>query len=329
MPLDHFGEAALTEPVELGERRGGRSARRLGRPAVPRGLGRRRDRPWPRASARTGRSSTGLPLALMDGTRSGRRGSRGRLPRGHGRRVRRPRRARGQRWDRVRRDSPRPRDGGAAYGRRGRAPAGSYSGVTAGKPAPPSTAATSGSAPSTRTRGTVIGPIAVSVPGDNIRAVQPAIAAGDSALFVWEDDRGADVDLYGRRISSGLSFGDPAVAVPIVAAAGRPEGRGRGLGRRPLRARLRRHPRSGPLDRPPARRSIAAGRSSLGPGVDTPEGVALFAGQLTAGEPAIAGAAGNQTYVAAVFQAGPAVRGVPARGRVRRACRPPPRRCPR
>ena len=68
--------------------------------------------------------------------------------------------------------------------------------------------------------GSVIGPLEVTAPGDGVAARRPAVAAADTVLFVWQDDRGSDLDLYGRRLSAGVTFTDPAGGVPLITAPG-------------------------------------------------------------------------------------------------------------
>jgi len=56
--------------------------------------------------------------------------------------------------------------------------------------------------------------------GDGLSHHRPAVAGGDPALIVWEDDRGGDVDLYGARLGGSLLFLDPAAGFEVVAAPG-------------------------------------------------------------------------------------------------------------
>ena len=68
--------------------------------------------------------------------------------------------------------------------------------------------------------GDVVGPVPISDTSDGYAAAAPAVAAGDTALVVWQDDRlgNDDLNLYGRRLTAGLSFLDPATGVPVVTA---------------------------------------------------------------------------------------------------------------
>ena len=70
--------------------------------------------------------------------------------------------------------------------------------------------------------GTVIGPFDVTVPGDGLSHHKPAVAAGDSALIIWQDSRAGagDRNLYGRRMSSSITFLDPPTGMAITTAAG-------------------------------------------------------------------------------------------------------------
>ncbi len=70
----------------------------------------------------------------------------------------------------------------------------------------------------TAMNGVVVGPIDVTLPGDGLAHHRPAIAAGETALIVWEDDRDGNGNLYGRRLSSTVTFLDPATGFVIVDA---------------------------------------------------------------------------------------------------------------
>jgi len=71
----------------------------------------------------------------------------------------------------------------------------------------------------TNMAGTVVGPLDVTLTGDGLAHHRPNIAAGDTALIVWEDPRAGNGDIYGRRLTSSVMFLDPAIGFAITDAA--------------------------------------------------------------------------------------------------------------
>jgi hypothetical protein len=148
--------------------------------------------------------------------------------------------------------------------------------------------------------GTVFGPLAITTAGDGIAARRPAIAGGDSALIVWQDDRGGDLDLYGRRFSSSLTFNDPAAGLALITSGG--DQQDAAVAWDGVRFVL---VFADTRDRMPSLEEYLAVYRGWAPAVGAiaePAGLELFTGDVSAGEPAVTGADDRQVYVASVFQ---------------------------
>jgi len=147
--------------------------------------------------------------------------------------------------------------------------------------------------------GSVTSVLPVTTAGDGVVARRPAIAAGDSTLVAWEDDRAGDLDLYGRRISSAFTFADPPAGVGLITAEGdqfAPAVAWDGV-RFVLDFADTRERTLSTEDGLAVYRSWAPAHGPVG----ETTGLPVFAGDVTAASAAIAGTSGNQVYAASVF----------------------------
>jgi hypothetical protein len=149
--------------------------------------------------------------------------------------------------------------------------------------------------------GNVAGPIQVTTSGDGIAAQRPGVATGEAALIVWQDSRGSDDEIYGRRISSSLVFEDPATGLAITTAAGdqtSPAVAWDGI--RFVLDFADTRDRASTVDR-----RLAVYRNwveSIGPVAEL-DGLPLYSGEVTVGQPTVTGNSGNQIYAASIFLA--------------------------
>jgi hypothetical protein len=70
--------------------------------------------------------------------------------------------------------------------------------------------------------GSPLGSFPLTVPSDGLAHHRPAIAAGDSALVVWQDAPSdpEDLNLYVFRLTADLHYLDPPTGTPLVTAPG-------------------------------------------------------------------------------------------------------------
>lgn len=144
-----------------------------------------------------------------------------------------------------------------------------------------------------------LGPSPVTTVGDGVAARRPTLAGGDTIMVVWDDDRGDDLDLYGRRNTTGLSFSDPADGIPLITAEGDQfDASVVWDGVRYVNAFADTRHR---IDSTDERLSIYRGWAfAVGPLVE-PAGLPLITGGTTAGDPVVAGFEDSQIYAASVF----------------------------
>ena len=150
--------------------------------------------------------------------------------------------------------------------------------------------------------GNVVGPLAITVPGDGLAHHRPAVAAGDTALIAWQDARAGqdDINLYGRRISANITFLDPPTG--FVIADGTSDQTGVAIawdGANYLTSFSDDRNAVNQLD---MRTDIYRNWVSRYGLVDEPAGLALFADSVPEIGPALCSLQGNSLYAASVFR---------------------------